>query len=651
MERPQNKDDLRRFLGMVTYLAKFIPQLSAQSAPLRSLLEQKNEWMWSHEQETCWKTLKEILIAEPVLKFYDPERRIRISADASQYGVGAVLLQQYDDVWQPVAYASRALSATETRYAQIEKELLAITYACERFHQFVYGQAFTVETDHKPLVPIMAKSLNDCPLRIQRMLIRLQKYDANLIYTPGKYMFAADTLSRAVDRQEETETCATEIKAYVDMVVASLPVSADRTDQIKQETEKDETMKELKVAIQEGWPEEKKDCPVRIRDYWACRSELTVEDGIIFKGCKFVIPASLRKEMLKKIHEGHLGEEKCKRRAREVMYWPRINLDTSQLTAACELCLTFRPRQQAEPLLPHLVTSRPYYKVGADLFDCDGKSHIVVTDYYSNYPEVATLQSTASKAVIAFMKSTFARHGVPCVVFTDNGPQFSSSEFKKFSEEWGFRHDTSSPNYPRSNGLAENAVKIVKGLMRKAHAGNEDFHRSLMIYRSAPLENGLSPAQMLMGRRIRTNLPIREDLLDTPHTSLVKTFKLKQKIKQKRLYDRKAKPLTALKPGDTVKIRNHNTGMWSQQGKVEKQVAPRSYEILTDGGTTLRRNRIDLCPKQSSETEMQDPTTTAVTSESMVTENAQVAETVPETMKEQRPKRNVKPPERLIEVM
>ncbi len=252
-------------------------------------------------------------------------------------------------------------------------------------------------------------------------------------------MFAADTLSRAVDRLEETETCATEIKAYVDMVVASLPVSADRTDQIKQETEKDEIMKELKVAIQEGWPEEKKDCPVRIRDYWACRSELTVVDGIIFKGSKFVIPVSLRKEMPNKIHERHLGEEKCKRRAREVMYWPRINLDISQLTAACELCLTFRPRQQAEPLLPHPVTSRPYYKVGADLFDCDGKSHFVVTDYYSNYPEVATLQSTTSKAVIAFMKSTFARHGIPYIVFTDNGPQFSSSEFRQFSEEWGFR--------------------------------------------------------------------------------------------------------------------------------------------------------------------------------------------------------------------
>lgn len=151
-----------------------------------------------------------------------------------------------------MADASRAPSTTKSRYAQIEKELLVITYACERFHQFVYGRVFNVETDHKPLVPIMAKLLNDCPLRIQRMLISLQKYDVTLIYTQGKFLFAADALSRAVDRQEKTETCCAEIKAYVDMVVASLPVSADRMDQIKHETEKDETMRELKVAIQEG---------------------------------------------------------------------------------------------------------------------------------------------------------------------------------------------------------------------------------------------------------------------------------------------------------------------------------------------------------------------------------------------------------------
>ncbi len=137
-----------------------------------------------------------------------------------------------------------------------------------------------------------------------------------------------------------------------------------------------------------------------------------MKDIIIFKGNKFVIPASMHKEMQHKVHEGHLGEVKCKRRVREVMYWPRINYEISQ--TSCEICLMYKSRQQAEPLTPHPVPDHPYQKVGVDLFDCNGKSHIVVTDYFSNYPEVATFQVTSSQAVIAFLKTVLARHGVPC---------------------------------------------------------------------------------------------------------------------------------------------------------------------------------------------------------------------------------------------
>lgn len=227
----------------------------------------------------------------------------------------------------------------------------------------------------------MSKPLNDCPMRVQRMLIRLQKYDFKSIYTPGKYVFAADALSHAVDKNKRADNrISADILAYVNMIVTSIPVSDDRMECLRQATELDDTMVKLRQAILTGWPAQKHDCPRQIHDYWACRAEPSVVGGIVVKGSKFVIPVALRKEMLGKIHEGHLGEEKCKHRAREVTYWPRMNQDISQTTASCEICLTYRPRQQVEPLMPHTVPDRPFYKVGVDLFDCKGKSQIVLTD-------------------------------------------------------------------------------------------------------------------------------------------------------------------------------------------------------------------------------------------------------------------------------
>lgn len=177
--------------------SKWIPSRSQKSAPLRILLNKETEWQWGPEQEASWMTLKEILSSKPVLQYYDPQKPIKISSDASKDGLGAVLLQLHGNDWKPVAYASRAMLDAETRYAQIEKELLGIAYACERFHQFIYGAKVFAETDHKPLVNIFQKSLADCPLRIQRPLLKLQRYDLQVSYTPGKFLFTADALSRA----------------------------------------------------------------------------------------------------------------------------------------------------------------------------------------------------------------------------------------------------------------------------------------------------------------------------------------------------------------------------------------------------------------------------------------------------------------------
>jgi hypothetical protein len=226
-ETPKSKKDVQRFLGMLNYQARYVPDLSSKTQVLRNLTEEKNQFQWTATEQKSFDELKAILTSTSVLKFFDPNKEIKISSDASSFGLGAVLLQKHDNEWMSVAYASRVMSDAETRYAQIEKEMLAISFACEHFHQYIFGQAVEVETDHKPLVSIFKKSLNDCPLRLQRLLLRVQKYDLRIGYTPGKFMHTADALSRGTDMSAKLTKSAQEedLKVYVDSVIKSLPIS------------------------------------------------------------------------------------------------------------------------------------------------------------------------------------------------------------------------------------------------------------------------------------------------------------------------------------------------------------------------------------------------------------------------------------------
>ncbi|XP_014678509.1 PREDICTED: uncharacterized protein K02A2.6-like [Priapulus caudatus] len=505
---------------MVTYLAKFVPDLSTETAPLRSLLHHKTQWEWQHEHEKAWTRFKDLLSSEPVLKFYDPKRQIKMSTDASQSGLGA----------------------------------------------YIYGQSIIAETDHKPLVFIFAKSLADCPPRIQRLKLRLQKYDLKITYTPGKHMYAADTLSRAYMKDTGNSDIDIEVQAYIDGVKSTTSVSESRMKEIQDEMQKDADLQLLMVTILSGWPNDRVTCPSQILEYWNYRDELSVIDGIIFKGSRILIPKKLRSEMLKKIHVGHLGIEKCRKRAREVLFWPMMNSDIANVVKDCEHYLTHRSRQQVEPLDPHPIVSRPWEKVATDLFSYSGRDYLLVVDAYSNYPEVAVLSNATSRSVINSLKSTFARHGVPEDVFGDNGPCYDSAEFKQFSEDWGFRHTTSSPRYPNSNGLAERTVQTVKNIIRKSKESGEDPQLGLLAYRSTPMENGYSPAQMLMGRRIRTNLPIRTNLLETNTSQRVVKKKVLSQKKQKHYHDRGTKQLPALEPSSRVRVLSDDGKIWREKG-------------------------------------------------------------------------------------
>ena len=205
MPPPEDKKGVERLLGLLNYVTKFIPDLSSITQPIRELLKKEVMFHWDHEQETAFQLIKKRMTSAPVLAFYDVKKPVTVSCDASNFGLGAVLLQGN----KPIAYAIRALTDTEKIYAQIEKELLAVVYALEKFNQYVYGKTVQVESDHKPLESITKKSLCQASPRLQRILLRLQKYDVILNYKSGKEMMIADTLSRAccidtnTDRMEE----------------------------------------------------------------------------------------------------------------------------------------------------------------------------------------------------------------------------------------------------------------------------------------------------------------------------------------------------------------------------------------------------------------------------------------------------------------
>ena len=364
MENPQNVEEAQRLQGTVNYLARFMPRLSEVMEPIRRLTRSNTEWEWTEVQDNSMKEIKRMVTEAPILAFYDPAKELVIECDASQKGLGAVLMQQ----GRPIAYASRALTPTETRYAQIEKETLSIVFSLDKFHQYVFARKPTVFSDHKPIEALMKKPMHRAPRRLQGMFLKIHGYDVDIVYRKGKEMYISDMLSRAylpdTGNQSEIE--------HVNMV-QYLPIRPERLQQLKTETENDEALHLLKTVIRDGWPEEKQDLPILITPYHSIRDELSIQDGIIFRGERVVVPTSLRTEMKRAVHQAHLGTESCLRRARECLYWPGMNADMKDYISRFERCRNFEISNQKETLMPHELPSRPWEKVGTDLFSLDGR--------------------------------------------------------------------------------------------------------------------------------------------------------------------------------------------------------------------------------------------------------------------------------------
>ena len=280
MEPPQDMETMRSFLGLVNYLNRFSPRLAKLSEPLRQICRQNMEFELTETVHVAFPRTKEEISKNVTLPYFNPNISTTLQTNASKKGLGAVLLQNS----KPVMFASSALTGSERNYQNLERECLATIWGMEKFHYFLYGKEFTLETDQKPLVSIYRKHMVEISPRIQRLIVRSFPYQPfDVQYRKGMEIPLADALSRVTPTSVEEDGIQLPIVA-VNLIMSNLPVSSTEIDLIHEETSKDPTLTLLRYYIHVGWPQDHRMLPQKLHTFWNYQEDLSMENGLITKG-------------------------------------------------------------------------------------------------------------------------------------------------------------------------------------------------------------------------------------------------------------------------------------------------------------------------------------------------------------------------------
>lgn len=553
---PQNVTQLKSFIGLCMFYTKFAPNLSMMLHPLFNLLKSNTRWVWSNECQTAFDKVKDLLMSAKVLVHYNSTYPVYLNTDSSSYGVGAVISHEMPDGSQrPIAYASRTLSSAEKKYPQHEKEALSIIFGLKKFNQYLYGRHFHLVTDSKPLVSIFNpnKGIPQYSAnRLKRWAVMLSNYDYDIKYVKSKEN-VADCFSRLpLEVSNDSDFAEGEFSYIHFFHHNNLPINFDL---LKQHLEKDSTIQTVVKFVKNGWP--KKIIDSQVRQYFNFKNQLTIEDNCLMWNDRIVIPSTLRQNVLEKLHQTHLGIVKMKSLSRGYFWWPGLGNDIENFIKTCSACTQLHNNPPRVKVCLWKWPGKPWERIHIDfLGPFRSKYYLVVIDSHSKWLEVFTLKSITAEKTIVCLKSLFARFGLPDLVVSDNGRQFCSSDFQVFLQSNGIKHMTTAPYHPMSNGAAENSVKTVKTALKKflLSEHNCDINSALcdflFAYRSAPhLTTGVTPAKLMLGR----NLKIPFDLL-RPVNDKIKMHVEKRQNSQVKHFkgNRELSPLV----GDSVLVRD-----------------------------------------------------------------------------------------------
>lgn len=585
LKAPTCVKELQRTLGMINYVGKFVKSLSELTEPLRSLLHSDTAWTWDEMHQKAFEKIKETLTTTPVLAYYDVNKDVTLSVDASSKSMGACLMQD----GKPVAYAAKSLNNSQQNQPQIVREALAIRFGCNKFHEYVYGKKILIETDHKPLETIFKNPVHQAPLRLHRILWDVLPYNPIVKYIKGTKIPIADALSRDCNCTEVDAEEKYEINAIIEM-----SMTEDMYKRLIEQTNKDEELQQLKTIVMNGWPESDSQLPKQIRKYATFKSEIVFDDTLLFKGNKIIVPKAAIPNFLTQIHTGHPGIERSLARARRSLYWCGISNDIKDFVEKCSVCQQTQPANAAEPLIMKQVPSFPFQIVSTDIFTFKQRDYLLLADHYSGWMDFKKLSTLTANETIQIIKKWFSDYGVPEILESDGGTQFTSNEFAEFAADWAFKHRISSPHYPKSNGFAERNVQTAKNLLRKCAIDGTDIHKAMLMLRNTDRNDKLkSPAQRLFSRNTRTPLPILKDDLKPKIVEDVQTELTKLRAKQKMYADQHTKAKQPVKVGDKVLVRVDHR-QWKPAEVIEQTEYPRSVIIKTEDNRKFRRNTFHL---------------------------------------------------------
>ncbi|XP_030608895.1 uncharacterized protein K02A2.6-like [Archocentrus centrarchus] len=572
---PGDVSKLRSFLGMLNYYGRFIPDLATALKPLNELLNKEKKWQWTSACASAFQEAKALLVSQEVLTHYNPELPLRLACDASTYGVGAVLSHVMPDGDEkPIAYASRTLSKAEQNYAQIEREALAIVFGVRKFHQYLYGNTFTLLTDHRPLTTIFSpvkSTPSMAAARMQRWALMLSAHNYTIEYRKGALHANADGLSRLPLPHAPSEKQGA-VEVFYTSQLDTLPVS---NAEIKRHTMSDSTLSRVMEMVTTGRFPAAKDAG-ELSPYLQCRHDLTVQHGCLMWGLRVIVPPKLRPRVLTELHSANPGVVRMKSLARSYVWWPSIDSQIEHQAKSCHSCQRVQKDPGLAPLHPWMWPSSPWERIHVDFAGpFEGHMYLVIVDAHSKWPEVHIMDSTTSSKTIQVLRGLFSRYGIPHSLVSDNGPQFCSEEFSTFLKANGVKHIRSAPYHPASNGLAERFVQTFKHALKSSRGTTpvqQHLDTFLLTYRNTPhATTKESPAMLFIGRKLRSRLDfLKPSMAGTVHQSQEAQQQRRQLHSKQRQFEL----------GEPVLVRDYRRGedKWTQAVVIEK-TGPVSYKV------------------------------------------------------------------------